>query len=327
MPKTNEDFIISDSKIKESLYQLGLIYRDGLDEINLSTDQFSSIYERFPKDQKYASLALYNMYLNYEKRQDIKSDLIKSTLLSNYPNSIYAKSLADTSLNLEFLRQLDSQESKYNQCLNLYKNRDFIKVINQTEKITSDKFKDKYLLLRSLSFVKTNQNSRALTELSLVSNENENLFNEAQYLINSINNPLSMNKANEQALAGSSYLYSSSSEHMVLLVLPREDVDITYLQTLISDFHLNNIGIESFQISALLLGSENHLIMIKSFENATESLNYISLFKEQKIIMNILNSIECKIMCISLDNFSEFYKNNDTEGYHNYFINKYLTSD
>jgi hypothetical protein len=267
------------------------------------------------------------MYLNYEKRQDIKSDLIKSTLLSKYPNSIYAKSLADTSLNLEFLRQLDSQESKYNQCLNLYKNRDFIKVINQTEKITSEKFKDKYLLLRSLSFVKTNQNSRALTELSLVSNENENLFNEAQYLINSINNPLSMNKANEQALAGSSYLYSSSSEHMVLLVLPREDVDITYLQTLISDFHLNNIGIESFQISALLLGSENHLIMIKSFENATESLNYISLFKEQKIIMDILNSIECKIMGISLDNFSEFYKNNDTEGYHNYFINKYLTSD
>jgi hypothetical protein len=67
--------------------------------------------------------------------------------------------------------------------------------------------------------------------------------------------------------------------------------------------------------------------MIKSFENATESLNYISLFKEQKIIMDILNSIECKIMGISLDNFSEFYKNNDTEGYHNYFINKYLTSD
>ena len=327
LPKTNEDFIKSDSQIKESLYQLGLIYRDGLDEINLSTDQFSSIYERFPKDQQYASLALYNMYLNYEKTQDKKSDLIKSILLSKYSNSIYSKSLADTSLDLESLRQFDSEESKYNQCLSLYKNGDFIKVINQTEKITSDKFKDKYLLLRSLSFIKTTQNSRALIELSLVSNENENLSKEAQYLINSINNPLSMNKANEQALAGSSYLFNSNAEHMVLLVLPRDNVDITYLQTLISDFHLNNIGIESFQISALLLGADNHLIMIKSFENAKESLNYVGLFKEQKIIMDILNSIDCKIMCISLDNFPEFYKNNDAEGYHNYFINKYLTTD
>ena len=326
LPKTNEDFIKSDSQIKESLYQLGLIYRDGLDEINLSTDQFSSIYERFPKDQQYASLALYNMYLNYEKTQDKKSDLIKSILLSKYSNSIYSKSLADTSLDLESLRQFDSEESKYNQCLSLYKNGDFIKVINQTEKITSDKFKDKYLLLRSLSFIKTTQNSRALIELSLVSNENENLSKEAQYLINSINNPLSMNKANEQALAGSSYLFNSNAEHMVLLVLPRDNVDITYLQTLISDFHLNNIGIESFQISALLLGADNHLIMIKSFENAKESLNYVGLFKEQKIIMDILNSIDCKIMCISLDNFPEFYKNNDAEGYHNYFINKYLTT-
>ena len=82
LPKSSEDFIKSDSQIKESLYQLGLIYRDGLDEINLSTDQFLSIYERFPKDQQYASLALYNMYLNYEKSQDKKSDLIKSILLS-----------------------------------------------------------------------------------------------------------------------------------------------------------------------------------------------------------------------------------------------------
>ena len=74
------------------------------------------------------------MYLNYEKSQDIKSDLVKSILLSKYSNSIYAKSLADTSLDLESLRQFDSEESKYNQCLSLYKNGDYIKVINQQSK-------------------------------------------------------------------------------------------------------------------------------------------------------------------------------------------------
>ena len=104
-------------------------------------------------------------------------------------------------------------------------------------------------------------------------------------------------------------------------------VDVTYLKTLISDFHNNSIGNEVFEISALLLGIDQHLLMIKSFENINESMKYYNLFIEESSVMEILSKSEYKVMSISLENFKEFYRNKDVNGYHSFFTKNYLTID
>ena len=114
---------------------------------------------------------------------------------------------------------------------------------------------------------------------------------------------------------------------MIILVLPKEGVDVTYLKTLISDFHTNSIGNEIFEISALLLGLDQHLLMIKPFENIKESMEYYQLFVEESSVMNVLNKSKHKIMSISLENFQEFYKNKDVDGYYNFFTKNYLDKD
>ena len=105
-----------------------------------------------------------------------------------------------------------------------------------------------------------------------------------------------MKKANELALAGSPYLYRSNNQHMIILVLQKEGVDVTYLKTLISDFHTNSLGNEVFEISALLLGIDQHLLMIKSFENINKSMDYYELFILEGSVMEVLNKSEYKIM-------------------------------
>ena len=103
--------------------------------------------------------------------------------------------------------------------------------------------------------------------------------------------------------------------------------DVTYLKTLISDFHTKDVSNEIFEISALLLGLDQHLIMIKLFENSKESMEYYWLFKEDRRLMDFLNKSQHTIMSISIENFKEFYKNKDTEGYYNFFKKNYLTID
>ena len=95
LPKTKEDFENSDSQIKEALYQLGVIYKEELNKINLSTDNFGAIFTRFPTDEQYAALALYNVYINYLETNNPKATNSKETLLSKYPNSIFAKMIVD----------------------------------------------------------------------------------------------------------------------------------------------------------------------------------------------------------------------------------------
>jgi hypothetical protein len=68
LPKTEEDFEISDKQIKEALYQAGVIYKENLREYQKSTSMFSGIISRFPTDEQYASLAYYNIYLNQTKQ-------------------------------------------------------------------------------------------------------------------------------------------------------------------------------------------------------------------------------------------------------------------
>ena len=74
------------------------------------------------------------------------------------------------------------------------------------------------------------------------------------------------------------------------------------------------------------------LLIIGVFlKNSFEIIYKLSMIVIISILLIILSgndeSVKLFNSSFSLDNFSEFYKNNDTEGYHNYFINKYLTSD
>ena len=114
---------------------------------------------------------------------------------------------------------------------------------------------------------------------------------------------------------------------MIILVLSKKEVDATYLKTLISDFHTKEHPNEVFEISALLLGLDQHLILIKTFQDGQESMEYYQTLTKSTSIKEFLKNSQHKIMPISFENFKEFYRNKDTEGYFNFFKQKYLTID
>ena len=324
LPKTNEDFENSDNEIKKALYQLGVIYKESLNELNKSNSSFLSIYSRFPTDEQYSALALYNTHINYlETKTPTKAEKIKTTLLNNYPNSIYAKMLINPNYSSELLSEKDKNEISYQQVFLFYTQNKFKEVLIKTTTILDNDYKSKYLLLRALSLIKLNEIDKSISILEGLSIRGDKIAEEAKYILEAIKNPSKMEKANELAFAGSPYLYRTNNQHMIIIVMPKVGVDVRYLKTLISDFHASSIGNEVFEISALLLGDNQHLLMIKSFENTKESIMYYDLFIEEKSVMSVLNKSEHKIMSISFENFQEFYKNKDVDGYYNFFIKNY----
>jgi hypothetical protein len=82
LPSSKEDFLLSDTKIKEALYQVGIIYKEQLQEFPRSTSAFSSLYHRFPSDEQFAPLSCYNIYLNHtETGGKLKAKKNKGTAL------------------------------------------------------------------------------------------------------------------------------------------------------------------------------------------------------------------------------------------------------
>ena len=326
IPKTNKDVSLTHDKIKESLYQVGIIFREDLKKITASTDNFAEIYIRYPEDKEYSPLALYNIYLNENETSGDKQNEVKNIMLKKYPKSLYTKILVNPNYKEEAEQKNTQQALGYLKVFEMYKNSNYNQVLSKTKNPSGD-LKNKYLLLRALAQIKLKKTKEATKTLQQISKTDTLVYKTSKSLISTIEDPSKLDKANETAILGSPYLFRSLAEHMVVVVLPKEGFDVTYFKTLVSDFNIENIGNDVFEISALMLGRDRHLILIKSFENSEESLEYLRLLSDETKIKNILRNQEHKIMSISYENFAYFYKNKDTENYYKFFINKYNSSD
>ena len=74
----------------------------------------------------------------------------------------------------------------------------------------------------------------------------------------------------------------------------------------------------------MMLGIDHHLIIIKTFENKYKSSYYYNMLFSNKEVLKELNKTPFIKLTISEDNFPEFYKHKDIEGYTIFYNNKYI---
>lgn len=330
LPKTDEDFANSDKMIKESTYQAGVIYKNSLNEYIKSSELFMNLLSRFPYDKNYAALAYYNVYINHlEVGKDLEAGVMKNLLLHNFPNSVYAQLLTNPNFQDQLIGLQNEDELAYQGVYQLYVTKQYIQVIEKCKLVSDDDYQSKYLFLKALSFSALKDSSECINILDKIVSidKDASIIKEAIYLLEAIKNPGKVKKANEQALTDSPYLFRSGNTHMSLFILPKEGVDINYLKILISDYHAKDFENEVFEISAMLLGLDKHLLMIKTFDNSSDAVDYNQLIMEDVDIVNQLNKSDYKVLAISFENFKEFYKNKDVEGYYNFFKKNYLDNN
>jgi tetratricopeptide (TPR) repeat protein len=330
LPKTEEDLAISNEMIKESTYQAGVIYKNYLQEYNKSSALFMSLLSRFPYDKNYAALAYYNVYINHvEVGRDQEAEIMKNLLLHNFTNSVYAQLLTNPNFKDQLIILQNEDELAYQGVYQLYVTKQYMQVIEKCKLVSDDDYQSKYLFLKALSFSALKDSSECINILDKIISidKDPRIIKEANYLLEAIKNPEKVKKANEQALTDSPYLFRSGNTHMSLFILPKEGVDINYLKILISDYHSNDFENEVFEISAMLMGKDKHLLMIKTFDNSSDVVDYNQLVMENVDIVNQLNKSDYKVLAISFENFKDFYKNKDIEGYYNFFKKNYLDNN
>jgi len=326
LPKSKEDFDESNNKIKESLYQMAIIFRDVLYEDEISIKTFLRIVEKYPNDESYSSLALYNTYYLYlDLKKRLKAKETKSELLGKYPNSMCAKILSDTILYASSqLEQLIS-ENKYDQIFSLYKAENYEGVFSYPDTIIKKENIQKYRLIKAMSHASIKDTVNAKIELQkiITSAIDEDIKNYASQLLEKIENPQKITEANKLSTSEFSYLYKPNSKHICVVILDKKNLNINYFKTLISDFNLKKHANEVFEIGAMLYAFDKHLITIKSFENSEKALLYKQKLKKGVEIKNILSQRKHQIFVVNIENFQKLYKTNDAEEYLKFYKKYY----
>jgi tetratricopeptide (TPR) repeat protein len=113
IPLTEDDIEASDMIIADGLFNMGMIYKDKLENMTLAVETFEELERRFP-DNKYRMDYYYHSYLMALRyHDDALGEKYKAKLTEAFPESDYAIAIADP--NYEYnIRMMDTvQDSIY----------------------------------------------------------------------------------------------------------------------------------------------------------------------------------------------------------------------
>ncbi|GEO02900.1 hypothetical protein AAE02nite_05640 [Adhaeribacter aerolatus] len=162
IPLTPEMRAASNQKIETSLFTLGNIYRERLQEPAHAIETYEKFVSRFP-NSKNTPEAYYALYLLYKAANDPKQQTYAARLKQQYPNSRYAK-LID---NPNYLAEVSAGNAKvrqlYDQAFALYEEQKFKEANETINTIRRDypdaELMDRVAFLNVLIIAKTEQPS------------------------------------------------------------------------------------------------------------------------------------------------------------------------
>ena len=326
IPTTAEDFMLAREKIANACYQAAIIYKYDLLKIDKSNEMLSKIFSIVDVDTTFVPMAYYNLYLNYlEQNKKTQAESIKNSLLAEYPQSVFSKIILDPQY-LNSLEDLNSKEDDiYENTYITFLDQNYLETLSNTESLKSNNTKDKYLLLRAISFLKQGDTTSCTNILSdLKRGTDKELVDYSTFVLNTLKDPTRLNESNREAIELTPYIFDENKQHMLMFILPRKDVDISFLQTLISDYNSSSYSTEVFEINAMMMGMDKHLLTVKFFENSYSVMDYYKDIPFSKEVITELKKTDYFLLPISIENFQEFYVNKDIAGYQDFFKKKYL---
>ena len=161
LPVTEEDFAASDVIIEDGLFNMGMIYKDKLEDFDLAVEAFSSLINRFPNSSFLLEI-YYQLWLMYMRQNDIpNADIYKAKLIAEFPESDYATALADPNYVQNMMNMGRMQEALYQNTYAQYQNSNVDSVRANVETVKSkyplSPLMPKFLFINALTYVLTNQ--------------------------------------------------------------------------------------------------------------------------------------------------------------------------
>jgi tetratricopeptide (TPR) repeat protein/cell division septation protein DedD len=134
IPLTPELLAQSNLRIYNAYLDLATFYRDVLNDKPEAISIYEQLLKRFPKDENLAA-TYYNLYRLHADVNKTRSDEYKNLIITQYPNTIFAKVINDP----DYARRVDDKDAElnsfYNQIYDLYTQRQYNLVITRADEL------------------------------------------------------------------------------------------------------------------------------------------------------------------------------------------------
>ena len=341
IPKTPEDFIISDMKIANALFGTGEIFKNKLNNLPKSKQAFDELIRRFPNSE-YDAIAHYYQYLAF-KEQNLNglAQKEKEYIIQKYPDSEVAEVLNNEGKSLIKDENAETSEKLYASTYQLFLDEKYDQVI-KNRFIAKSKFPGasqlpQFEFLEAVSYGKTLQfeaYKKALTDIILKYNDGEIKKKAQDYLISYIQYESKLNDSTIQALTTKNApkpldtltpkFVMDTTDLFVLVQLKDKYIKVSDVVSALQKFNKKKFDDQKIKINPIFIDGFA-VLQMKKFEGLADALKYYTALKDNaKVAIGETNVQYASFYIIAPSNFKLLKRTEDFATYEPYFMTNYI---
>jgi tetratricopeptide (TPR) repeat protein len=344
LPFSEEQMAASNELILQAYFNSAKIYKDGLNDNEKSKASFLSLNERFPENE-HELISFYYLYKIFmETGNQAEADFYKNLVITKYPDSDYAKVLADPEYYAKLAEEQNRVNVLYAETYNDYKAGNYFQVIAKSD-LAFSLYGDTIALAPNFAYLKAISIGKIDVIDSLVSQlktviikyPDSEVKTLAQNVLSTLvkDNPelkeMSMSVLPEQDQVlleppekESPYKFNASGQHMFMIVADSREMRLNPFKVKLSDYNQKYYSIAGLTVNSLVLDNEHYLVTIGNFSNMTKAMEYYDAIILSEYVYADLKPGSFYNFVISTENYPVFFKEKDIGGYLKFFEEQYI---
>lgn len=324
VPKSPEARTEALNKVENALYRLGNIYNFDLVEKRNAAHTFDTLIYRFDRSE-YVPEVLYQNYLIYKNLQDSAYIDYKNRLLNEYPETIYAKLIANPNYREESNQESEKLKRIYDSAYTYYHDGQYKKadslITLGLEQYTENIFVDNAKLLQILIRNKADGNLYTY-QFALDNFIKENPESELVEYAGSLKESAAAFEKKLAERRNRRYVEDFEQRHSFVLIYRNMNEQQSLIPKLIDEW-IKEAHADKKLVSANLVFDENYsMILVKDFPDKATALEFYNQFNNQQPIAEVAGAITHNFV-LTQDNFNIFYRVKDFQSYLIFFNKHY----
>ncbi len=346
IPSDTAEISKSKNKIVDAYYNIGLIYREQLDDPSASAEAFETLIKRFP-DSKYTLQCYYQLYRLYTTTAPNaqRAEYFKNIILTQYGSTEYAEIIRNPNYATDRANRKSELELFYEETYRKYLNGEYQAVIQRKNEadvqFPRSVLAPQFELLKALAIGRTQPLPTFEASLQEVirNNADNPVKDRAQEILDAIHsqngttqpsggiqNPSPSTTAVDSTLMpNSAFNYKPDTTHFVVVIFQNIGgaLDPSRFKTRLSDFNTRNFGSKNIQVQDLLFGPRNKIFILREFANRSDALSYNSALYDNDEVYGNVSTDQYQEYVISANNLAELIRQMKTDAYEDFYRNFY----
>ncbi len=326
IPVTKAQIDKSNIETATALYNIGLIYKEKIEDFPLAIKAFQEFARRFPADTRVPD-AYYNNYTMQSKlANQSEAQLYRNKLITEFPTSEYALMLSQPDYAKRMAAMYSEQDSIYSRTYKAYNDNKFDIVFQNVDYIKKNyplsTLMPKFLFLNALSIGKSNTPDKFEAALS------ELVSSHPQSDVSSMSKDiLALMKQGQQAQTGTTggsliakreqltkveienldqqkFTVDKKSKHRLMLVSSANTANSNKLLYNIASFNFSRFMIKDFDLVVTKLDSVQSALSVTNLESYDEAEWYSKTLNNDPLLTQLLSELSIRKIIISEANFA-----------------------